>query len=135
MSTPQRQPIPPSRNAEMIAKWRAEPSERLLLITTTGRKSGNKHTVPLVFMRDGDTPVIAGSAAGAPKHPDWYLNLAANSNVTVEMKEGTFEARAVTAEGAERERLLEMAKEKMGILMEHQAKTTRVIPLVSLVKK
>jgi deazaflavin-dependent oxidoreductase (nitroreductase family) len=55
----------------------------LLLLTTTGRKSGRKHTTPMVYTRDGDRLLVYASKGGAPKHPDWYLNLAAETRVVV----------------------------------------------------
>src|SRR5262249_9430008 len=77
----------------------------LVLITTTGAKSGTRRTTPLVHTTDGDKVVIIASKGGAPTSPDWFHNLVANPDVTVELPNETFEARARVAQGDERERL------------------------------
>ena len=104
----------------------------LLLLTTTGAKSGQKRTTPLAYTTDGDRCVIIASYAGAPKHPAWYLNLAANPEVTLEVGSETFQARASTAEGAERDRLYAAQAAAMPVFNEYQQKTTRQIPVVVL---
>lgn len=106
----------------------------LLLLTTTGAKSGRKHTTPLVYQRDGDRIVIFGSKGGAPSHPAWYHNLVANPRATVELAGETFEATAVTAEGAERERIWSAQKEIMPGFAEYEAKTDRQIPVIVLTR-
>ncbi len=100
----------------------------LLLLTTTGKKSGKPRTTPLGYKLDGDRFVVVASFMSAPKHPDWYFNLAAHPQVTVEVGNETFNAIATTVEGSERERLVE----QWPLAKEHQAKTTREIPLVAL---
>jgi deazaflavin-dependent oxidoreductase (nitroreductase family) len=105
----------------------------LLLLTTTGTKSGRKHTTPLVYRKDGDRIVVFGSKGGAPRHPAWFHNLVANPNVTVELPGGeTFEARAAVTEGAERDRLFAAQKEAMPAFAQYEAKTDRQIPVVAL---
>jgi deazaflavin-dependent oxidoreductase (nitroreductase family) len=104
----------------------------LLLLTTTGAKSGRKHTTPVVYAKEGDRIVVFGSKGGAPSHPAWYHNLLANPNVTVELPGETFEARAVVAEGAERERLFAAQKEAMPAFAEYETKTDRQIPVIAL---
>jgi deazaflavin-dependent oxidoreductase (nitroreductase family) len=79
--------------------------ERLLLLTTTGARSGNPHTAPMMFHRDGDRLLVIASFAGAPEHPVWYTNLVADPRVTVEIGDETFPARATPAGVDERERL------------------------------
>ena len=69
--------------------------ERLVLLTTTGRRSGEPRTTPLMFDRDGDDVLVIASNVGAPRHPDWYLNLEADPRVTVELDDDRYEARAV----------------------------------------
>ena len=76
----------------------------LLLLTTTGRKSGRKHTTPMVYTRDGDRLLVYASKAGAPAHPDWYLNLVADPHVVVEVGPERYDAIATPLEGEERER-------------------------------
>jgi len=104
----------------------------LLLLTTTGAKSGHKHTTPVVYLRDGDRIVVFGSKAGAPTHPAWYHNLVANPTVTVEMPGEEFEARAVVIEGEERDRLFGLQKAAMPGFADYEEKTTRVIPAMAL---
>src|SRR6185503_12815776 len=102
----------------------------LLLLTTTGAKSGRTHTAPLVYLQDGDRIAIFGSKGGAPSHPAWYHNLVANPEVTVEVPGDTFEARAVVIDGAERERLFSAQKQAMPAFAEYEAKTDRQIPVI-----
>src|SRR5262249_8094819 len=77
----------------------------VILLTTTGRRSGRPLVTPLNFSRDGDRLVVIGSAGGAAGHPDWYLNLVANPTVTIEHDAETFQARADTIQEPERSRL------------------------------
>ena len=79
----------------------------LLLLTTTGARSGTEHTVPLGYVRAGGLLVVVGSAGGGPRHPAWYHNLLAHPMVRVEVGAETFGAVAVPAEGARRDRLFE----------------------------
>jgi deazaflavin-dependent oxidoreductase (nitroreductase family) len=104
----------------------------LLLLTTTGAKTGNQHTSPVVYLRDGDRILVFGSKAGAPTHPAWYHNLVANPTVTVELPGDRFEARAVVLEGEERDRLFDRQKAKMPGFADYESKTSRRIPVVAL---
>ena len=104
----------------------------LLLLTTTGAKTGTARTTPLVHTRDGDRIVIIASKGGAPKHPDWYRNLSANPQVTVELPGETFRAQARVAEGEERDRLYRAQADLMPNFDEYAAKTDRLIPVVVL---
>jgi deazaflavin-dependent oxidoreductase (nitroreductase family) len=110
--------------------WRE--GSTILLLTTTGRKSGKEITMPLIFGQDGDSQVLVASRGGAPEHPGWYLNLEANPEVGVQVKADKFRARARTAEGEERERLWKMMNEIWPHYDEYQTKTTRQIPVVVL---
>jgi deazaflavin-dependent oxidoreductase (nitroreductase family) len=105
----------------------------LLLLTTTGARSGRSYTTPMMFVpqEDGRLMVIA-SNLGAPSHPDWYRNLVAHPRVTVELGTETFDARATTATGDERARLWAALLEGHPFFADHQAKTSREIPLVLL---
>ncbi len=103
-----------------------------LLLTTKGRRSGAEKTVPLIFVKDGDNYVIIASLGGAPKHPAWYLNLAANPRVTLQVKDKALEANARTAQSPERERLWAKAVEAWPQYDDYQAKTIRRIPVVVL---
>jgi deazaflavin-dependent oxidoreductase (nitroreductase family) len=77
----------------------------LLLLTTTGSKTGKRRVTPLNYTMDGDRIVVIASKGGSPRHPSWYTNLIANPEVTVELGPDTFQARASTAEEPERTRL------------------------------
>jgi deazaflavin-dependent oxidoreductase (nitroreductase family) len=104
----------------------------ILLLTTTGRKSGKEHTMPLIFGEAGGSQVLVASRGGAPEHPGWYLNLEANPEVGVQVKGDKFRARARTAAGEERERLWKEMNEIWPHYDEYQTKTTRQIPVVVL---
>jgi proline iminopeptidase len=104
----------------------------ILLLTTTGRTTGEKHTTPLIYARDGDDYVIVASKGGAPAHPGWYRNLAKNPEVEVQVLDEVFPARARTAGGEERERLWRKANEVWPHYDEYQRKTDREIPVVVL---
>jgi deazaflavin-dependent oxidoreductase (nitroreductase family) len=103
-----------------------------LLLTTTGRKSGEEKTTPLIFIQDGANYVIIASLGGAPNHPAWYLNLQQNPRVTLQVKDKVFAAEARTAEAPERERLWAKAVEAWPQYDDYQAKTSRTIPVVVL---
>ncbi len=125
-------------NARVIEEFRANNGKvtgrfagaPLLLLTTTGAKSGEKRTTPLVHSVDGDNVVIIASYAGNPKHPAWYLNIRANPEVVVELPNETFTATASVPEGEERQRLFDQQAAKMPQFAEYQAKTSRQIPVV-----
>ena len=104
----------------------------LLLLTTTGRKSGRPHTKPMVYTRDGDRLLVYASKGGAPRHPDWYLNLAADPRVVVEVGPNRFEAIATPLEGAERDREFAAQAARNPVFADYERKTSRVIPVVAL---
>jgi deazaflavin-dependent oxidoreductase (nitroreductase family) len=104
----------------------------MLLLTTTGAKTGLARTSPLVYTRDGDRIVIIASNGGADTHPAWYFNIVANQVVTVELGTEKFEAKASIAEPAERDRLFAAQAELMPGFKEYEASTDRVIPVVTL---
>ncbi|MGW8552300.1 nitroreductase/quinone reductase family protein [Streptomyces tubercidicus] len=133
--------MPIDFNRQIIEEFRANggcvggPFEggRLLLLTTTGARSGAPHTTPLGYLPDGDGRVLViASAAGAPKHPAWYHNLVAHPRVTVEAGVFTYEAQAVVLEGAERDRAFARAVDSDPGWSEYQEKTDRVLPVVAL---
>ncbi len=111
----------------------------LLLLTTTGAKSGKRHTTPLAYLLDGDRQLVFASKAGAPTHPDWYHNLVAHPEVTVEVGNGSeteiFEATATVITGEERDRLYAKQVEVFPGFAEYQAKTSRLIPVVALERR
>lgn len=107
----------------------------LLLLTTTGAKSGQPRINPLAYNTDGERLVVIAAKAGAPTHPDWYHNLVAHPDVTVEVGTESFEARATVVGGAERDELYAKRVALMPIFAEYQAKITRTIPVVVLTRK
>ncbi len=101
----------------------------LLLLTTTGKKSGQPRIAPLAYQLEGDRLVVVASYMGSPKHPDWYLNLVAQPRVTVEVGQEKFAAIATTVtDPQERARLLK----QWPMVREHQELTAREIPFVFL---
>jgi deazaflavin-dependent oxidoreductase (nitroreductase family) len=104
----------------------------LLLLTTTGAKSGRSITKPLVFTKDGNRIVLIASFAGAPKNPAWFVNLVANPVVTIELGSERFQARAKVTSGEERDRLYKNQAAQMDIFNDYQKKTARQIPVVVL---
>jgi deazaflavin-dependent oxidoreductase (nitroreductase family) len=106
---------------------------QVLILTTTGARTGEPRTVPLVYSRDGELYVIVASKGGAPTDPIWYRNLVANPIVTIEVGGETFKARATTvAPGPERDRLYAQHALPMPAFLDYQRKTERVIPVVVL---
>ena len=104
----------------------------LVLLTTTGARTGKVRTNPLVSLVDEDRVVIFASKAGAPTNPDWYHNIVANPRVTVEQGTERYEADATIVEGAERDRLFSTQKERFPGFADYEAGTDRVIPVVAL---
>jgi deazaflavin-dependent oxidoreductase (nitroreductase family) len=100
----------------------------LLLLTTTGARTGQASVTPMAYVRDSERYAVIAANAGADKHPDWYHNLFAHPRVIVEVGSERFEATARTAEGDERERLVAM----IPYFAAQQVKTERVIPVVVL---
>ena len=104
----------------------------LLLLTSTGAKSGRVYTTPLVYTKDGDRLVIIASKGGAPTNPDWYHNLVAHPTATVELPDERFQAKVVVTAGAERDRLFNEQAKQMPNFAEYQRNTTRKIPVIVL---
>ena len=107
----------------------------LLLLTTTGAKSGRRHAVPIMYVPDGDRLLVIASNAGAPTHPQWYRNLLAHPDVTVEIGSETYEATTMLLEGAERQRKWSEIVAAYPFFGEYQAKITREIPVVAVVRR
>ncbi|MFG2794759.1 nitroreductase/quinone reductase family protein [Streptomyces sp. NPDC048419] len=133
--------MPNAFNQKIIDEFRANKGRltgyfaqaRLLLLTTTGARTGTRHTTPVGYLPDGgDRVLIIASAGGSPRHPDWYRNLLADPQVTVESGSFTYEARAVVLAGEERERAWARAVETDPGWAAYQEKTTRLIPVVAL---
>ena len=103
-----------------------------LLLTTKGRKSGEKYIFPLFYGEDGGNYIVVASKGGAPEHPGWYRNMLANPEVEVQVGTRKLRARARTVAGEERTRLWQKALEFWPPYADYQQKTTREIPVVLL---
>ena len=107
----------------------------LLLLHTTGAKSGLPRINPVVTMPDGDRFVIMASKAGRPTNPDWYYNLVANPDVSVEVGTEKFEALATVVQEPERSELFAKMASMYPVYAEYQQKTTRIIPVIVLTRR
>ena len=127
-------------NSKIIEEFRAnggkvgEPFEGapMLLLTTTGAKSGRRRTSPLMYMPDNNRMIIFASKAGAPTNPDWYHNLIAHPETTVEIGTETVAVKAVLTSGEERDRLYAQQAKMYPGFADYQTKTTRQIPVIAL---
>jgi deazaflavin-dependent oxidoreductase (nitroreductase family) len=108
-------------------RWRGT---TILLLTTTGRRSGQERTTPLIHRTDAGSWVVVASKGGAPEHPDWYRNLEARGEATIQVRAETIPVRARTAAGGERARLWRLMTEQWPAYDDYQRKTTREIPVV-----
>ena len=130
-------------NQRLIEEFRADRSNNggafkarpLLLLTTTGARSGQRRTAPMMYVPDGNRLLVIASNAGAPKHPDWYYNLVAHPQVTVEVGKETYNATAIATEGAERQQLWTRIVGQYPFFAEHQGKVTRQIPVIALERR
>jgi deazaflavin-dependent oxidoreductase (nitroreductase family) len=130
-------------NAKIIAEFRENggavggqfEGAPLLLLTSTGAKSGKSRVNPMMYLAEGDQMYVFASKAGAPTNPDWYYNLRAHPDASIEVGSDTIPVMARVVEGAERDRVYaEQAKRYPGFA-EYEAATDRVIPVVALDKK
>jgi deazaflavin-dependent oxidoreductase (nitroreductase family) len=104
----------------------------LLLLTSTGAKTGQKRTTPMMYLTDGDRFAVFATKAGAPTNPDWYHNLLAHPRASVEMGRETFDVEVEIPSREERDRIYAIQAERYPGFAEYQEKTTRVIPVVLL---
>lgn len=131
------------RNQAIIQEFRANAGKvggswdgrPLLLLTTTGAKSGRRRTTPVMYLPDGDQLLIFASKGGAPTNPGWYHNLLAHPDVTVEVGAETFDAEAEVLTGEERDRLYRKQAELYPMFAEYERRTSRKIPVVALKRK
>lgn len=104
----------------------------VILLTTTGARSGHPHTTPLNFSRDGERLVVIASKGGSATHPDWYRNLVANPEVTIEDAGETFRARAIVTSEPERTRLFDGQARLMPFFNGYRTRVkSREIPVVA----
>ena len=126
--------------AEHVRVYRETDGERgyhwrgttILLLTTTGRKSGERRTTPLIHRVDGDRYVVVASKGGAREHPDWFANLSADPDVEIQVEGETFAVEPSVAEGDERERLWKLMAEVWPDYDNYAERTDREIPVVIL---
>lgn len=129
-------------NASVIAEFRANEGvlggpftgATVLLLHTTGAKSGEQRINPVMYLPGENSMYVFASKAGAPHNPDWYHNLLAHPHVVVEVGTETFEAVATPLEGAERDRIYAEQAKLSPQFAEYQTKTSRVIPVIELVR-
>ncbi|HEV7805318.1 MAG TPA: nitroreductase family deazaflavin-dependent oxidoreductase [Solirubrobacteraceae bacterium] len=112
--------------------WRGA---KVLLLTTTGRRSGDPRTTPLIHDVDGDRWVVVASKGGAPDHPAWYRNLQDDPDVTIQVHADEIPVTATTAEGEERSRLWAAMREQWPAYDDYQSQTDREIPVVVLTRR
>jgi deazaflavin-dependent oxidoreductase (nitroreductase family) len=128
------------RNTPVIEEFRANGGrvsgrhERstLLLLTTTGARTGRTYTTPVGYMTDGSRLVVIASKGGGPTNPDWYHNLVANPEATVEVGSETFRVKATVIKGEERDRLYAQKVALSPVFGEYESRTTRKIPVIAL---
>jgi deazaflavin-dependent oxidoreductase (nitroreductase family) len=109
--------------------WNGVPT---LLLTTTGRKTGQARTTPLIFARDGDDYLVVASMGGAPTAPNWYGNLLADPSAEIQVKAERIQVAATTADEAEKPRLWKIVSDQWPNYDVYQSRTERVIPVVVL---
>jgi deazaflavin-dependent oxidoreductase (nitroreductase family) len=128
-------------NRQVIDEFRANRGEvltgrfagsKLLLLTTRGAKTGQTRVNPMMYVRDGDDYIVFASKRGAPTNPDWYHNLVAHPDVTVEIGPEKYAAHAIVSAGDERTRLWDKSVALHPFLADLQASTSRKLPVVVL---
>ena len=106
----------------------------VLLLTTTGARTGRHHITPVMYLPDGARFFVFASKGGAPTNPDWYHNLVANPRATIEVGVEEFEVNAEVVEGEEHDRLYAEQSKRYPQFAEYQAKTRRKIPVIALTR-
>jgi deazaflavin-dependent oxidoreductase (nitroreductase family) len=127
-------------NTAVIEEFRANAGEvggaferiPLLLLHTTGARTGRKRVVPVAYQAVGDAVAVFASKGGSPSHPDWYRNLVAHPHATIEVGTETRSVTARVAEGEERERIWRLQKERLPAFADYEQRTAREIPVVVL---
>jgi len=127
-------------NAMIIKEFRANKGKvggplegvSILILHTIGAKSGNESITPLTYLADGNRWLVFASDAGAPTNPGWYYNLLAHPNATVEIGTQTVDVQATILHGKERDEFFAKQVAILPLFAEHQAKTTRIIPVIAL---
>jgi len=135
--------MPEDYNAHTIAEFRRNHGKvggyfegaPLLILHTTGARTGRSHVVPVMYMRDGERYLVFASKGGAPKHPDWYRNLKAHPDVEIEVGDETVEVHAKEILGPEHDRLFKRQAELYPRFADYQRKTKRTIPVIALARR
>ena len=135
-------PAEQERNAQIIEEFRANEGKvggyfegkTLLLLTTTGAKSGRTHTTPAIYLADAGRYVVFASNGGAPNNPGWYHNVRTNPDVLVEVGTESFPATAAVVEGPGRDELFRRQADRDPSFDEYQAGMARVMPVVALTR-
>ena len=131
-------------NARIIEEFRANDGKvggpfegaPMLILHTTGARSGKERLAPLVYRPEGDAWVIFGSKGGAPSHPDWFHNIQANASASIEVGTDEVPVRARVAEGDEHDRIWTAQKQAMPGFADYETKTEgRIIPVVVLERR
>ena len=130
------------RNAQIIEEFRTNEGKvgghfegrTLLLLTTTGAKTGRAHTTPAIYLEDGGRYIVFASNGGAPNNPGWYHNVRANPDVLVEVGTESFPATAAVLEGPGRDELFRRQADRDPSFDEYQAGMARVMPVVALTR-
>ncbi len=138
MSEPSYAPSPWEPIADHVERYLATDGEdgalwegaEVIVLTTVGRRSGQLRRTPLIRVRDGDNYIVVASMGGAPSHPQWFLNLSDNPDVTVQDRAEVHELRAHVADAEEKAALWPMAVAAWPDYAAYQASTDRDIPLV-----
>jgi deazaflavin-dependent oxidoreductase (nitroreductase family) len=129
-------------NSKIIEEFRANQGQvggpfagaPVLLLHTTGARTGLERVNPMMYLEDGGRTYVFASKSGADTDPDWYHNLVANPDVTVELGAQTFAATARPVAGSERDRIYGIQAERVPGFAAYAVKTTRVIPVVEIVR-
>ena len=130
-------------NKKVIEEFRANEGKvggffannTLLLLHTTGAKSGKERINPLISMEDGDRLVVIASKGGAPSHPDWYHNIVANPTIKVEYGTESFDSKATIAPEPERSELYEKMSQIFANFSEYKETANRVIPVITITRQ
>jgi deazaflavin-dependent oxidoreductase (nitroreductase family) len=112
--------------------WGSMNGSPILMLTTTGRKTGKSRTTPVMYVHKDNEYLITASAAGADKNPAWYSNLQGKPEATIELNGKTIKVKAVVTSGDERDKLYENFKAMGDNFIQYEKKTTRKIPVVRL---
>jgi deazaflavin-dependent oxidoreductase (nitroreductase family) len=128
-----------AHNRKLIEEFRADGGKSmgdrpLLLLTTTGRRTGRERTSPMMYVPQKDRYLVIASNNGAPSDPEWYRNLVADPSVTVELPGETFRARATPLEGDDYDRSWAGIQEKFPFFADHRQRAGRTIPVVALTR-